>query len=31
MNTNQDAFVQLMGFAGNLTMNNAFLQGVLFA
>ncbi|MBY5796444.1 hypothetical protein HFN61_04960 [Rhizobium leguminosarum] len=31
MNTNQDAFVQLMGFAGNLTMNNAFLQGELFA
>ncbi len=31
MNTNQDAFVKLMGFAGNITMNNAFLQGVLTA
>ena len=30
MNTNQDATVKLMGWAGNLTMNNAFLQGVLF-
>ncbi|WP_028747989.1 phage major capsid protein [Rhizobium mesoamericanum] len=31
MNPNQDAFVRLMGWAGNITMNNAFLQGVLFA
>ncbi len=31
MNTNQDATIKLMGWAGNLTMNNAFLQGVLFA
>jgi len=27
--TNQDAMVKLIGFAGNMTMNNAFLQGVL--
>jgi len=26
---NQDAMVKLMGFAGNLTLSNAFLQGVL--
>jgi hypothetical protein len=29
--TNQDAMVKLIGFAGNLTMSNAFLQGVLSA
>ena len=28
---NQDAMVKLIGFAGNLTMSNAFLQGVLSA
>lgn len=28
---NQDAMVKLIGFAGNLTMSNAFLQGVLVA
>jgi len=28
---NQDAMVKLIGFAGNLTMSNAFLQGVLTA
>lgn len=28
---NQDALVKLIGFAGNLTMSNAFLQGVLTA
>lgn len=28
---NQDAMVKLVGFAGNLTMSNAFLQGVLTA
>lgn len=27
--TNQDAVVKLIGFAGNLTLSNAFLQGVL--
>lgn len=27
--TNQDAVVKLIGFAGNMTMSNAFLQGVL--
>ena len=27
--TNQDAFVKLVGFAGNMTMSNAFLQVVL--
>jgi len=26
---NQDAMVKLIGFAGNMTMSNAFLQGVL--
>ena len=29
--TNQDAMVKLIGFAGALTMSNAFLQGVLSA
>ena len=28
---NQDAMVKLVGFAGNLTMSNAFLQGALTA
>ena len=28
---NQDAMVKLIGFAGNLTLSNAFLQGVLIA
>ncbi len=28
--TNQDAMVKLVGWAGNMTMSNAFLQGVLF-
>jgi hypothetical protein len=28
---NQDAMVKLVGFAGNLTMSNAFLQGTLTA
>ena len=27
--TNQDAMVKLIGFAGNMTMSNAFVQGVL--
>jgi hypothetical protein len=27
--TNQDATVKLLAFAGNLTMSNASLQGVL--
>jgi hypothetical protein len=27
--TNQDAVVKLIGFAGNLTLSNAFLQGIL--
>ncbi len=27
---NQDAMVRLMGFAGNLTLSNSFLQGVLY-
>jgi hypothetical protein len=27
--TNQDAMVKLIGFAGNLTLSNGFLQGVL--
>lgn len=31
MNPNQDAMVRLMGWAGNMTMSNAFLQGVLVA
>ena len=26
---NQDAMVRLIGWAGNLTMSNAFLQGVI--
>jgi len=26
---NQDAMVKLVGFAGNMTLSNAFLQGVL--
>lgn len=29
--TNQDAIVKLLGFAGNMTLSNAFLQGVLIA
>lgn len=29
--TNQDALVKLLGFAGNMTMSNAFVQGVLVA
>lgn len=29
MNTNQDAIVKLIGFAGNMTLSNAMLQGVL--
>jgi hypothetical protein len=29
--TNQDAMVKLIGWAGNLTLSNAFLQGVLKA
>ena len=29
--TNQDAFVRLIGWAGNMTLSNAFLQGVLTA
>ena len=28
---NQDAMVRLMGWAGNMTLSNAFLQGVLSA
>ncbi len=28
--TNQDAVVKLIGFAGNMTISNCFLQGVLF-
>ena len=28
--TNQDAMVKLIGFAGNMTLSNASLQGVLF-
>ncbi len=28
---NQDAMVKLIGFAGNLTVSNRFLQGVLYA
>lgn len=31
VNPNQDALVKLIGFMGNATMSNAFLQGVLFA
>lgn len=31
VSANQDATIKLMSFAGNLTMNNAFLQGVLTA
>lgn len=31
MSVNQDAMVRLMGFAGNLTLSNALLQGVLIA
>lgn len=31
VNPNQDAMVKLVGWAGNMTMNNAFLQGVLTA
>lgn len=29
--TNQDAMVKLIGFAGNMTLSNALLQGVLIA
>lgn len=29
MSVNQDAMVKLIGFAGNLTLSNGFLQGVL--
>jgi hypothetical protein len=29
MNTNQDAIVKLIGWAGNMTLSNAMLQGVL--
>jgi hypothetical protein len=28
---NQDALIKLIGFAGNMTLSNAFLQGVLIA
>jgi hypothetical protein len=31
VNPNQDAMVKLIGWAGNMTMNAAFLQGVLVA
>lgn len=31
MSVNQDAMVKLIGFAGNLTLSNGFLQGVLSA
>lgn len=31
MSVNQDAMVRLIGFAGNLTLSNALLQGVLIA
>lgn len=31
MSLNQDAMVRLLGFAGNLTLSNALLQGVLIA
>lgn len=31
MSVNQDATVELIGFAGNLTLSNALLQGVLIA
>ncbi len=31
MAVNQDAMVKLMGFAGNMTLSNALLQGVLIA
>ena len=27
---NQDAMVKLVGWAGNMTLSNAFLQGVLY-
>lgn len=29
MAVNQDAMVKLIGFAGNMTVSNRFLQGVL--
>jgi len=29
MNTNQDAIVKLIGWAGNMTLSNAMLQGIL--
>jgi hypothetical protein len=28
---NQDAMIRLIGWAGNMTLSNAFLQGVLTA
>lgn len=31
LSVNQDAMVKLIGFAGNMTLSNAMLQGVLFA
>lgn len=31
MSVNQDAMVKLIGFAGNVTLSNGFLQGVLVA
>ena len=31
MNTNQDAIVKLIGWAGNMTLSNGFLQGVMIA
>lgn len=31
MSVNQDAMVKLLGFAGNMTLSNAMLQGVLIA
>lgn len=31
MSVNQDAMVKLIGFAGNMTLSNALLQGVLIA
>ena len=31
MSVNQDAMVKLIGFAGNMTLSNGFLQGVLVA
>lgn len=31
LSVNQDAMVKLIGFAGNMTLSNALVQGVLFA